>query len=93
MDYLELMDKMENELYNSHSLAALIVLINMGRELDFEYNEYSGSITHTKDDKYQLADNTRFELFDSVEELIVGGKIYGKEFLTIWNDIKLGYLY
>lgn len=49
MDAVSLHEMIEDELYEKHSISALVTLITAGRELDFVYDSVDYSITNSKD--------------------------------------------
>ena len=87
-------DLLVNELFNKKSLAALIVLIDFGRELEFKMNgkEYFISCNGSKN-YVSLWENKNEQRFDSVLELIENATIENMRFLTAWEQVELEYLY
>lgn len=91
---MHILDLIESELFNEKSLAALIFLIDFGRELEFKLNgkecfiSCSGSRNHVS-----LWENKNEQSFDSVLELIENATIENMCFLTAWEQAELKYLY
>ena len=83
-----------NELFNKKSLAALIFLIDCGRELEFKMNgkEYFISCNGSKN-YVSLWENKNEQSFDSVLELIENATIENMCFLTAWKQSELEYLF
>lgn len=91
---MDIQDLIVNELFNNKSLAALIFLIDHGRELEFKMNGKDCFISCAGSKKYvSLWDNKNEQSFDSVLELIAYGTIENMSFLTAWEQVELGYLY
>lgn len=91
---MELHDKICAELFEYKSLAALMFLIDCGRELEFMVygKEYFLSKSNSK--KYvSLWENSNEQSFDSVYELISYATIFDKPFINVWNDAELTNLF
>lgn len=83
-----------NELFEKKSLAALIFLIDSGRELEFNVHGYKCFITCDNSKKYvSLYINEIEHNFDSVYELITNAMIADNSFLVAWEQAELEYLY
>ena len=83
-----------NELFNKKSLAALIFLIDCGRELEFKIKGKEYFISCDSSKKYvSLWQNKNEQSFDSVLELIKNATIENMCFLTAWEQAELVYLY
>ena len=91
---MDIHDLIVNELFNKKSLAALIFLIDCGRELEFKMNgkEYFISCSGSKN-YVSLWENKNEQSFDSVLELIENAAIENMCFLTVWDQVELEYLY
>ncbi|MBQ4569721.1 MAG: hypothetical protein IJA62_06705 [Ruminococcus sp.] len=82
-----------NELFETKSLAALIFLIDNGRELEFTVDKNECFITRDNSKKYvSLYVNNNESSFDSVCELIEIAMIEDIRFLAAWNKAELMYL-
>ena len=90
----KLLDKISNELFNKHSLAALILTIKVGDELDFHYGDEAYSITWLKEELLLSSPEIEgVQKFKNCEELIINGIIDGKKFIDVWDKIILDYLF
>ena len=87
-------DKIVEELFQKKSLAALIWLVQNGRELEFCYKkevyfllryetQAAVSIWHGKEE----------QAFENIETLLEQGLIAGKRFIDIWNEIECKILF
>ena len=85
----------EKEFFGTKSLAALIWLIDMGRELEFEFNGTIYFISRYADAKkyVSLWQDKSEQSFDSVSELIVNATIENHPFLFVWNEAKIQTLF
>ena len=91
---MDLYDLIIQELEIKKSLAALIYLIERGRELEFTANgiEYFLSRDHAA--KYVSLWNKHTEQsFDSIEELIENAIVEDRTFMSVWNTIKIETLF
>ena len=87
-------DLIVNELFEKRSLAALIFLIDCGRELEFKVNGNKCFISCDGSKKYvSLYVNKEEQSFDSVSELIANATIADMEFLVVWEQAELEYLF
>lgn len=95
MPSVKYLDRIDNELFNNHSLSAFIVLINIGHELDFHYKETSYGVYWTKGNKKVILINTITEEkqdFEDATELVINGILDSKNFVDIWDEISLDQL-
>lgn len=86
------LDKISNELFEKHSLAALVICIEAGRELDFNYKNILYGITWIKgNEKVILIDTKSNETqeFKNIIDLVINGIIDNKRFIDIWEDVFL----
>ena len=91
----EYLDKISNELFEKHSLAALVICIQAGDELDFHYNGDSCGISWTKGNEKVILTtnkNNNVQEFDNVLDLVILGNIEGKRFMDEWDDIVLDFM-
>ena len=87
-------DLIVNELFNQKSIAALIFLIDFGRELEFKMNGKKYFISCSGSKNYvSLWENKNEQSFDSVLELIENATIENMCFLTAWEQAELECLY
>jgi len=87
-------DLIVNELFEKKSLAALIFLIDCGRELELNMNGNKCFISCDGSKKYvSLYVNKMEQSFDSVAELITNAIIADMSFLTAWEQAELEYLF
>ena len=81
------------ELFERKSLAALIFLIDCGRELEFRINVKDYFISCCNSKKYvSLWCNKYEQSFDSVYELLENAKIENIDFCVAWADAELMFL-
>ena len=91
---MDVHDLIVNELFENKSLAALIFLIDFGRELEFKLSEKEYFISCSGSTKYvSLWENKNEQCFESVLELIKNATIENMRFLTAWENAELKYLY
>ena len=82
------------ELFENKSLAALVFLMDHGRELEFKVNEKECFLSCDGSEKYvSLWVNNNEQSFDSVLELIENAAIENVCFVTAWQQAKLKYLF
>lgn len=87
-------DIIERELLEKRSLAALINLIDSGRELEFKVNGKDYFISRDNSMKYvSLWDNKTEQSFDSVYELIENATIDNDTFLSVWSGVEIQTLF
>lgn len=87
-------DLIVNELFDKKSLAALIFLIDFGRELELNMNEKKYFISRSGSNNYvSLWENQKEQSFESVLELIENATIENMCFLSAWEQMELEYLY
>lgn len=86
----KLYNRLDDELLDKHSLAALIVYINIGFELEFHYKNISYCIAKL-DKKVSLSslDIDESQKFEDITDLIIHATIDGKVFIDIWDDLIL----
>lgn len=81
------------ELFENHSLASLIILIDIGFELEFHYKDIPYSITVLNDKRFLSSpERKESQLFDNIIELIMNGTIDGRSFLEIWDELQLDFI-
>lgn len=87
---MDLHDRIVKELEKTKSLAALIYLIERGREVEFTVNGKGYFLSRHKSQRaVSLWDSDTEQSFDSVEELIERAKITGSPFLTAWETARI----
>ncbi len=87
-------DLIVNELFEKKSLAALIFLIDCGRELELNVNGNKCFISCDSSKKYvSIYVNKNEQSFDSVSELIENATIADMNFLLAWEQAELEFLY
>lgn len=87
-------DLIENELFEKKSLAALIFLIDGGRELEFNVNGIKCFISCSNSEKYvSLYINKVEQSFDSVLQLIDDAMISDMKFFVAWEQAELECLF
>lgn len=91
---MDVYDLIVNELFEKKSLAALIFLIDCGRELELSVNGNECFVSCDGSKKYvSLYVNKHEQSFDSVLELISNATIADMNFLAAWEQAELEYLY
>ena len=91
---MEIHDLIVRELFDRKSLAALIYLIDFGRELEFRVDRCKCFISHlNSDNSVYLSVNGIEQRFDSVSEMIKGATIEDLSFLVAWEQAELEYLF
>ncbi len=91
---MELYDKICEELLEQKSLAALVFLIEHGRELEFSVYGHDFFLSASNSEKHvSLWKKAEEQSFDSIYELISHATISGKTFIDAWNDAELTTLF
>lgn len=94
MDIMDIHDLIVNELFEHKSLAALIFLIDCGRELEFKVNGKEYFISRAGSTKYVSLWESKYEQsFESVIKLIENATLENMVFLSAWEQAELVYLY
>ena len=87
---MELHDRIVAELEETRSLAALIWLVQRGREVEFTVEGRGWFLSRSRAERFvSLWDNQTEQSFDSVEELLENAAISGTPFLTAWKDARI----
>ena len=83
---MELHDRIAEELDRTKSLAALIWLVQQGREVEFTVEGKSYFLSRSRAERYvSLWDSQTEQSFDSVEELLENATLAGRPFLEGWE--------
>lgn len=91
---MDLHDLIVKELEQTKSLAALIYLIDHGRELEFSLYGKEYFISRDKSRKYvSFWENQNEQSFDSMEELIGSAVIANSPFISVWPEIQIGIIF
>lgn len=91
---MDLYDSIIHELEIKKSLAALIYLIERGRELEFTVNGMEYFLSRDHATKYvSLWNKHNEQSFDSIEELIENAIIEDRTFISVWNTVKIETLF
>ena len=91
---MEIHDLIVRELFDKKSLAALIYLIDFGRELEFCVDRCKCFISHlNSDNSVYLSVNGIEQRFNSVSEMIKSATIEDLSFLVAWEQAELKYLF
>lgn len=92
---MDLHDRIAKELLNQKSLAALMYLLEKGRELECFYQDKHLFLSRygSKNTCSLCIDGKEEESFDGAEELVEKARIDGKPFLETWDEIKLSTLF
>lgn len=86
-------DIIANEFVETKSIASFIYLIELGREVELLYKEHSLFVSRDGAKKdFSIWVDKDEQSFNSVEELLLDGQIFGKKILEIWNEIKINSL-
>lgn len=86
-------DIIANEFVETKSIASFIYLIELGREVELLYKEHSLFISRDGAKKaLSIWVDEDEQSFNSVEELLLDGQIFGKNILEIWNEIEINSL-
>ena len=85
-----LYERIEHELLQQKSLAALIYLLDKGRELECELKGETYFITKSNSPKYvSLWHNGIEQSFNSIEELLENAVLDEEKFLTLWDKMNI----
>ena len=91
---MELHDRIVRELLEQKSFAALIWLIEHGRELEFSVDGVPCFISRSGSDQHvSLRVDGNQQAFDSMEQLIETASIGQNSFMTLWNNIQINTLF
>ena len=94
MDAYDIHDRIAAELLKDKSLAALIWLIQRGRELEFQVEDRTFFLSPHNALKYvSLWEGQQEQSFDSVEELAKNAIVCGEPFLAAWEKASLTTLF
>ena len=87
---MELHDRIAEELDRTKSLAALIWLVQRGREVELTVEGRGWSLSRSKAERFvSLWDSQTEQSFDNVEELLENAAISGTPLLTAWKDARI----
>jgi hypothetical protein len=87
-------DNLTNELFELHSLASLIYLINAGRELEFSYNDVKCFISKSGSTKtVSLWISEDEQAYDNIEDLIENAMICNQPLIHIFHATTLETLF
>ena len=86
-------DLIVTELFEKKSLAALIFLIDCGRELELDVNGNKCFISCDSSKCVSLYVNKKEQSFDSVCEMIEHATIANMSFIAAWEQAKLELLF
>ena len=87
-------ERIVKELFETKSLAALIFLVEQGRELEFKVHGKECFISrHESKQNVSLWIAKDEQSFDSIPELIEKASIGDMDFLTAWEQAELEYLH
>ena len=87
---MELHDLIVKELETTKSLAALLYLVERGREVEFTVGGRGYFLSvHKSRQAVSLWDEGAEQSFDSVEQLLENAVLGGAPFLTAWEDAKI----
>ena len=89
-----LYDVIVEELIEKKSLAALIYLIDCGRDLEFTFEGEEYFISRDNSPKYvSLWQGENEQSFDSVSNLIENATIGNRPLLSVWNLVEIQTLF
>ena len=87
---MDLHDRIAEELDRNKSLAALIWLVQRGREVEFTVEGKSYFLSRSRAERFvSLWDSQTEQSFDNVEELLENAAISGTPLLTAWKDARI----
>ena len=87
-------DHIQQEFLDSKSVAALVWLIERGRELEFTYQDETYFISCDKSACYvSLWCGKDEQSFDTTEQLVEESTLNGKQFLDAWVDSEISTLF
>lgn len=91
---MDLHDQIAEELLEKKSLAALIFLVEQGRELEFTFHGKPYFITpHNQKEGVSLFCGKAEEEYPTVPLLLESAKLDGVPFLEAWPEVILGILF
>jgi len=87
-------DEMAAALLEEKSLAALVYLIDHGRELEFMSGEHTYFVSRDKAAKYvSIWQGEQEQSFDHVYDLIEHAEVEGQPFFKMWKDCEISTLF
>ena len=87
---MELHDRIAEELDRTKSLAALIWLVQRGREVEFTVEGRGWFLSRSRAERYvSLWEGGVQQSFDTVEELVENAVVAGQPFLSAWADARI----
>lgn len=89
---INLHELITNELLNNHSIAVFIMLLEMGREIEFYYQEELFSITRL-DNRYILSGGKSVQSFENALDTVTRGTIASQYIINCWFAIKIKALF
>ena len=81
------------EFWEKHSLAALLYLLDGGREINFTYKGYECGIFRDYGKIYFDGKQIEEQTFSTAFDVLANAKIEGKLFCDIWEDIEIDALF
>lgn len=89
VDYTK-MDQMEQELFEKHSLTALVYLIECGRELEFEVHGHTCFLSkYETSQNFSLWVDQKEQSFSSMAALLKRGQVHNAGFVSVWEKSKI----
>lgn len=87
-------DLVVKELLELHSIAAMIYLIDHGREIGIEYDNVKGFISKSRSSEYvSLWIGDIEQAFSSTEQLMDNAEIHGIPLKSVWKEIRISELW
>ena len=90
---MDIYDRIVDELFKKKSLAALMFLIDGGRELELVFDGREYFISQSDSAKYvSLWQGKEEQSFESTYELLCNAVINGKALAEVWDEVELKFL-
>ena len=87
---MELHDRIAAELADNKALAALVWLVQRGREVEFTAGGREWFLSRSGAERYvSLWEGGVQQSFDTVEELVENAVVAGQPFLSAWADARI----
>jgi len=93
METKNLYDMIRDELWEKHSISALLFLLDGGRELNFLYKEKPYGIFRDNKKWFLSGENINEQQFDDAWSLLNNGVIEEKYIFELWNHIEIQILF
>lgn len=89
----DLYEMIRTELWDKHSISALVFMLDTGREINFSFKELKGGAFRNEGKWLLTLENQDTQEFKTSWSLLNSGTIQGKKFFDVWSEIELEVLF